>query len=66
MADPARVLTVDVDELERVTAEVVREVPSHMVPSEVRRRLAANIARRQPSEARLERARKIAEEALRR
>ncbi len=65
MAEPARIL-VDPDELERITAAAVREVPGHLVPGEVRRRLGELAKRREPSEAVRERARKIAEEARRR
>lgn len=61
MGEPAKVLHVDADELERVTAEVVRDTPAHLVPGEVRRRLGAISIRREPSEAVQARARKIAE-----
>lgn len=53
---------IDGDELERVTAAVVREVPAHLVPGEVRRRLTLLAKQKQPSEAVLERARRIARE----
>ena len=45
MPEPARIV-VDPDELERVTSEVVREVPAHLVASEVRKRMAAASVRK--------------------
>lgn len=65
MGETVRIV-VDPDVLERVTAEVVREVPAHLVPGEVRRRLAAASRKREPNEATRERARRIAEEVRRR
>lgn len=66
MADPARAIMLDPDELERVTAAVVREVPAHLVAAEVRRRLDELARKRAPSEAVRERARRIVEEARKR
>lgn len=59
MGEPAKPLHVDPDELERVTAEVIRDTPAHLVPGEVRRRLGLLSARREPSESAKERARRV-------
>lgn len=66
MGEPAKHLHVDPDELERVTAEVIRDTPAHLVPGEVRRRLGAIASRREPSEATRARARQIVEEMRKR
>jgi hypothetical protein len=67
VGDPAEKLderiVVDGEELERLTAEVVREVPAHMVAAELRRRMAAHAEKKKKAENPVarERARRIAE-----
>lgn len=67
MGDPAEKLddriVVDGEVLERLTAEVVREVPAHLVAAEVRRRMAAWAEQKKKTENPVarERARRMAE-----
>lgn len=65
MSEAARIV-IDPDELERVASDVARSVPAHLFGTELRKRIAENAMRRQPSEAVRERARRIAEEARKR
>ena len=72
MGDPAEKLNerlvIDGDELERIASDAVREVPAHLVASEIRRRLRARAEQMKKTEDPIarERARKIAEKLVRR